>query len=356
MPAFCWILIGVIIGIIITLFCIFIFKGGLKTLPSYEERKQKKESEIDAELSAYKKEEEIKIKLSLESYKKDINSFIETIKNNTELTVEHYEKQKNIARESYSSQLQTYQAIIDKKRHEIESLEEKKELIETNLKEYESSVIQTKKRILNHCKYEREQELKELENKYNELVINTEKAISLIRKRMNEWSDTDRACYEERLSREDVAKRNKLNLSSSAAEELKELYEACNKLKLANPIPLYKAIYELYLRGPVKDLGVNLGAIGVCGIYKITNTINDKVYVGQSVDIAERWKQHIKRGCKCEVGTMSGAGLYDAMWEYGVWNFSFQILEKCEKADLTTHEKMWIDYFQSNEIGYNKRT
>ena len=44
------------------------------------------------------------------------------------------------------------------------------------------------------------------------------------------------------------------------------------------------------------------------------------------------------------------------MWEYGVWNFSFQILEKCEKADLTAHEKIWIDYFQSNEIGYNKRT
>ena len=345
MPSFCWILIGVVIGIIITLFCVLIFKGWFKTIPSYEERKQKKEFEIDAKLSVYKAEEEAKIKLSLESYKKDIDNLIE-----------HYEKQKNIARESYSSQLQTYQAIIDKKRHEIVSLEEKKELIETNLKEYENSVIQTKKRILNHCKYEREQELKELENKYNELVINTEKAISLIRKRMNEWSDTDRACYEERLSREDVAKRNRLSLSSSAAEELKELYEACNKLKLANPIPLYKAIYELYLRGPVKDLGVNLGAIGVCGIYKITNAINDKVYVGQSVDIAERWKQHIKRGCKCEVGTMSGAGLYDAMWEYGVWNFSFQILEKCEKADLTAHEKMWIDYFQSNEIGYNKRT
>lgn len=356
MPSFCWVLIGVAIGIIVTLLCIFIFKGGFKSLPSYEERKQKKESEIDAELSAYKTEEETKIKLSLESYKKDMDDFIETIKNNTNLAVEYYEKQKNVAHESYSSQLQTYQTIINQKRHEIESLEEKKKLIETNLKEYESSVIQTKKRILNHRKYEREQELKELESEYDDLITNTEKAISLIRKRMNEWSNTDRACYEERLSREDVAKRNRLDLSSSATEELKELYEACSKLKLANPVPLYKAIYELYLRGPVKNLGVNLGAVGICGIYKIVDTVNDKVYVGQSVDIAERWKQHIKRGCKCEVGTMSGAGLYDAMWKYGVWNFSFQILEKCEKADLTAHEKMWIDYFQSNEIGYNKRT
>jgi hypothetical protein len=59
-------------------------------------------------------------------------------------------------------------------------------------------------------------------------------------------------------------------------------------MKLANPVPLYKAIYEIYFRGPVKELGVKLNAAGVCGIYKITNVVNGKVYVGQSVDIAER--------------------------------------------------------------------
>jgi hypothetical protein len=83
-------------------------------------------------------------------------------------------------------------------------------------------------------------------------------------------------------------------------------------------VPLYKAIYEIYFRGPVKELGVKLGATGVCGIYKITNVNSGKVYVGQSVDIAERWKQHIKRGTKCETGTLAGAGLYEAMFIEGV--------------------------------------
>ena len=389
------ILIGIIIGIIITIIMIYVVKGGFKGIPSYEDRKHKKELEIYAELSAFKTEEKEKIDAELKIYRQKIDEELKVrrleideelrvrkqeindeliahkqevnnelmarkqeVANIIELTksnAEQCEKQKIAAYESYSAQLQTYQTIIDKKQNEIENLEQKKKLIEINLKEYEDSIIQAKKRIIRHRKYEREQEIKELEHEYDELVINAEKAISLIRNRMSEWSATDRACYEERLSREDVAKRNRLNLSSTATVELKELYEACSKLKLANPIPLYKAIYEIYLRGPVKDLGVNLGAVGVCGIYKIVNVVNDKVYVGQSVDIAERWKQHIKRGCKCEVGTMTGAGLYDAMWEYGVWNFSFQIIEKCEKSDLTAHEKMWIDYFQSNEIGYNKR-
>lgn len=59
-------------------------------------------------------------------------------------------------------------------------------------------------------------------------------------------------------------------------------------MRLANPTPLYKAIYEIYFRGPVKDLGVRLNAVGVCGIYKITNTVSGKTYIGQSVNIAER--------------------------------------------------------------------
>lgn len=123
----------------------------------------------------------------------------------------------------------------------------------------------------------------------------------------------ERAAYEERIGREESENRNKLSLASRSINELRELYNACEKLHLSNPTPLYKAIYELYLRGPVKDLGVKLGATGQCGIYKLTNVVNGKVYVGQSVDIAERWKQHIKRGCKCDVGTLAGAGLYEAM-------------------------------------------
>jgi hypothetical protein len=38
-----------------------------------------------------------------------------------------------------------------------------------------------------------------------------------------------------------------------------------------------------------------------------------------------------------------------------VWNFTFQLLEECAKEDLNAREKFWINYFQSNEIGYNRK-
>lgn len=31
----------------------------------------------------------------------------------------------------------------------------------------------------------------------------------------------------------------------------------------------------------------------ICGIYKITNKVNGKIYIGQSVDIEGRWKGHM---------------------------------------------------------------
>lgn len=271
------------------------------------------------------------------------------------------------AKNEIDQRLAAYQAENDKKRALLEGemaqlrnaktfLEEGLEQKRAELSGYEEMVIKTKIRILQKVKAERELELAKMNNEYAERIREVTEAISVIQEKLNEWSGMERAAYEERVGREANEERGKLALGSRIIEELRELYGACEKLKLANPTPLYKAIYELYFRGPVKELGVSLGAVGKCGIYKVTNVVNGKVYVGQSVDIAERWKQHIKRGVRCDVGTLSGAGLYEAMWEDGIWNFSFCILEECDRSILNRREKAWIEQFQSNEIGYNKRT
>jgi hypothetical protein len=60
----------------------------------------------------------------------------------------------------------------------------------------------------------------------------------------------------------------------------------------------------------------------ICGIYQITNKINNKIYIGQSIDIERRWNQH-----------MYGKGsvvLMNAITKYGLDNFEFKILETIE--------------------------
>lgn len=135
--------------------------------------------------------------------------------------------------------------------------------------------------------------------------------------------------------------------------EISELMDVCRHLR--NRVPLCKAIYETYYRTPLSSLINEVGAKSICGIYKLTDTTNNLVYIGQSVDIGERWKQHIKRGCGAEIGTISGSKLYGAMMEHGVWNFRFEVLQECDKADLNKLEKYWINYYQSVDNGYNMK-
>lgn len=71
------------------------------------------------------------------------------------------------------------------------------------------------------------------------------------------------------------------------------------------------------------------------GIYKITNKINGKFYIGQSVDIERRFMEH-----KTPHGTMTSVKL--AMKKYGKENFSFEVIEECSEDELNEREMYWI--------------
>lgn len=90
----------------------------------------------------------------------------------------------------------------------------------------------------------------------------------------------------------------------------------------------------------------------ICGIYKIKNLANGKVYIGQSVDINNRWAVHIS-----DFKFQKHANLYfQRAWnKYGRNNFEFSILEKCSKEELNDKEIYWIRQYNSNDngIGYN---
>ena len=94
-----------------------------------------------------------------------------------------------------------------------------------------------------------------------------------------------------------------------------------------------------------------LGIDTVCGIYKITNILNNRCYIGQSVNIADRWKQHAK--CGLGIDTPAGNKLYKAMMEDGLHNFAFELIEQCPKNELNEKEKFYIELYQSKEYGYN---
>lgn len=89
------------------------------------------------------------------------------------------------------------------------------------------------------------------------------------------------------------------------------------------------------------------------GIYKITNKINQKIYIGQSIDIIERWKQHNYKAFNQKEIAYNSA-IHSAFRKYGVENFSLEILEECTVQELDEKEKYWIEKLDSLvPNGYN---
>lgn len=87
------------------------------------------------------------------------------------------------------------------------------------------------------------------------------------------------------------------------------------------------------------------------GIYKITNIDNQMCYVGQAANIADRWKTHIKRGLGAEPPINNK--LYPAMKQFGVENFTFEIVEECDRGKLNEREDYWQEVFKAKEFGYS---
>ena len=121
---------------------------------------------------------------------------------------------------------------------------------------------------------------------------------------------------------------------------------------LRNTEPLNKVIWKCYYEKPTTDLiGRVVGLNAKTGIYKITEIESGKCYVGQAANIAERWKQHIKRGVGAETPTRNK--LYPAMIAAGPENFTFEVIEVCNRQLLDEREDYWQDYFRAKEFGYS---
>ena len=83
-------------------------------------------------------------------------------------------------------------------------------------------------------------------------------------------------------------------------------------------------------------------------IYKITNLINNKIYIGQSVNAKHRWEQHVSAS-KHNPRTIVDR----AIKKYGEENFGVEVIEKTEQYD--EQERYWITYYNSTnpDKGYN---
>lgn len=261
----------------------------------------------------------------------------------------------------------------------------------------ESVVLQTKKdEILNSIKDLQSQAEQSAENIYN---INYElmqeklsQAAILLSQQYQEAEDECKQIYaqtmrenceefsnEIALRKTEIQKtqeqlkelQSKFNAALEAAKREEEKQMQLDKYKIAiseldlleinrlreiapyfrNARAIYKIIWESYYRNNTTDLINRVIGNGThIGVYKLTNLLNQKSYIGQAVDVGSRWKDHIKAGLGIDTPNNK---LYTAMLKDGVENFSFELLEECERSELNNRETYWIEFYKTQEFGYN---
>lgn len=230
---------------------------------------------------------------------------------------------------------ENYKKINEKLNNDRIQLEEQKTQLK---KEYENEYLSCLSDLINEFNRRvnlKRKELYTVENKLLELESTVDSAIEAQKREMEKQSKKD--FYRIVLSEKDI-------------NEINQLRQVC--VLLRDQEPINKVIWKIYYEKPTNDLIGRVVGTGVhTGIYKITNLQNNMCYVGQAADIASRWKQHIKRGLGAETPTKNK--LYPIMQSIGVENFSFEIIEQCERSKLNEREDYWQKYFHAIDFGYS---
>lgn len=88
------------------------------------------------------------------------------------------------------------------------------------------------------------------------------------------------------------------------------------------------------------------------GIYTITNIINNKIYVGLTVNLYNRKNSHVS---KIQKLAHENPHLQNAVNQYGASNFKFEVLEYCDEEFLCSQENYWCNMLNvhNREYGYN---
>ncbi len=92
------------------------------------------------------------------------------------------------------------------------------------------------------------------------------------------------------------------------------------------------------------------------GIYKITNIVNNKIYIGSATNINSRWSSH-RRYLK--LGKHHNIHLQRSYIKYGLENFTFEIIEECLVELLIEKEQFYLDHlnpeYNINPIANSQR-
>lgn len=243
---------------------------------------------------------------------------------------------------------------------DIESLKKTQDTIKESILSQEelsekafSSYYDMLEKRYDEAELEHETEMNALQNAYSDLQLKLMREADECRQDLDKLRSTRAAAIEAQRREKEIESNISfycLSISDADKSDIAKLESL--KPSLNKPRVLSMLIWQTWFQKPLKSLSAEVvGANDKMGIYKITNIKTKECYIGQAVSIKDRWVDHVK--CGLGIDTPAGNKLYKSMQEYGVWNFSFEVLEECPRDQLNEKEKYYIDLYSSYDYGFN---
>ena len=319
--------------------CFYIFYN--KNNKDLELKFQNKKSEVFQELQEKKSRFDSQLYQEFEQKKQELNKQLE------DYNIQIQQKQEKIYQEfeNLDNEYCEYKKKLDGER-------------EILLKEHQDKIISEDRIYIEKIK-EKEifysQKIESLKQELENFLTNIENQKTKVKEELKIYEDKQAEII--KRFKEDEEKRQqiefyKIKINENDKRDIENLKRLSSSF--SRPDVLYKVIYETYYKAKLEEMFKRvLGDKKESGgIYKITNINNNKVYIGKTANFISRWRTHAKRGCGLE--RISGQ-LYDAMFEDGLENYMWEIVEVCQKEEQTQKEKDWIRFYKSNEYGYNQK-
>lgn len=213
-----------------------------------------------------------------------------------------------------------------------------------------------KERLETELKLTKDLQLQKLEQLYKEREANLEQdfrarmadieiEISNYQTQLQQFKNMSEAVNEairRKKELEDQEYFYSIDVSENDQEDISILQSMDARLHNRDVIP--KLIWELFIRRPTQEMIKRVtGGKDESGIYKITYKKTGEAYIGKTTSFSTRWQNHVKTSIGLDAAAR--ATLHNRMAKDGLWNYTFEILERVDKDHLSAREAYYIDLY-----------
>lgn len=268
---------------------------------------------------------------------------------------EYEEHKLKECKEDLQATLDTYNDIVDNKMKAIdESFEEQRQKRQHDLDlELEAKTVLVQREIEDKEKYcentlesfdktiaEKYQEATDQIDAYNKQVADSKERFESIQKTLRQY---------------ELDKQAKLYYTIQLPDEFKDDIEfllTTVAAKVQHPDIISKLVWAEYVKPYIEETFKRIEIRPEAGIYKLTNIETGKAYIGKSTNVKTRISDHFKSSIG--IKSIADQAVHHAILKEGFWNWSIEIITYCDKEQLSELEKYYIDFFKTQEFGYNK--